>query len=163
MQLVCRLRSEHLERDQRSTEDNATGEDSTAAASAAASDSLVVEVRLFDKAGGKDAGMCTLNLNFRSEGEDGTATSSKVPCMLGYSKQAEAQRNPEGSAIASAPWPAAAPAEASRAAEARAGGLAEAVDHRKSSLILVEETARHIEEIKEVQFLGLQDEVRLPP
>lgn len=149
MQLICRLRSERLERGHRST-DNAAGEDSTAAVPATTSSSLAVEVRLFDNTGGKDAGVCTLNLNFRPDREDETANS--VPCMWGHQMQAEAQRESEASAMVSAPRVVAVPAVAARAAEVRADWLVKGMDHHKSSLVLLEETARHIEEIKEVQF-----------
>lgn len=167
MQLICRLRSEHLERGHNSTENNAAREYSTAAAvastaAATTSGSLAVEVRLFDKAGGKDAGVCTLNMQFRPDGQDETRKSLKAPCIGEHSIRAEAQTELEASAMASSPRAVSSPSMAAKAAEARAGGIVEEVDHHKSSLILLEETARHIEEIKEVQFGGPQDEARLP-
>lgn len=158
MQLICRLRSEHLDHE------GSTAAAVASTAAAAANGSLAVQVRLFDKAGGEDAGVCTLNLNFRPDRQDETGILSKTntPCIGGHTIQAEAQTELGTSVMASSPRAVAPSSMSVGAAEARAGGLAEEMDHHKSSLVLLEETARHIEEIKEVQFGRLQDEARLP-
>ena len=142
MQLICRLRSERLERNLHSNDD---GDDAAASTS---SGSLAVEVRLFAKAGGKQVGTCTLNLNFRPD--DGDEAVKRRNSM-----HAEARR--ESSAVAtSAPPVVGGPDVVTMGSKTGAGGAIEGSERRQSSLVLLEETARRIEAIEEVQQQRIQ-------
>eukprot|EP00903_Cladosiphon_okamuranus_P012325 g11556.t1 len=129
MQLICRLRSK------RSGGGPYSGD---AAASASTSESLAVKVRLFAKDAGKDAGVCSLNLNFSPDEGNETSNGIEGPDLL----QAKARRESES--------PTAAPEAVMTAASPTDGDVAEGTRHRQSSLTLLEETARHIEAIEEV-------------
>lgn len=135
MQLICQLRSKLFEHGHHSG-----GAVAAAATAASTNESLAVEVRLFAKEADKDAGVCSLNLNFRPD--EGTETSTRIegPNLL----QAEAQREPETSIVA--------PEAVMTATSAQEGGVPEGAGRRQSSLTLLEETARHIEAIEEVRF-----------
>lgn len=130
MQLICRLRSKR----------SGGGHPSGDAAAASASESLSVEVRLFAKDASKHAGVCSLNLNFRPDEGNETSNGIEGPNLL----QAKARREPE--------TPTATPDGVMTAASPAEGGVAEGAGHRQSSLMLLEETARHIEAIEEVRF-----------
>lgn len=134
MQLICRLRSKLSECGHH------YGGAAATAAAASATDSLAVEVRLLTKDAGKDAGVCSLNLNFRPDEGNDTSTVAEGPNLL----QARVQREPEISTDA--------PEAAMTEASPPRGGIAEGAGHRQSSLTLLEETARHIEAIEEVRF-----------
>lgn len=97
-------------------------------------DAVGVEVRLFAKIGGEDAGVCTLNLVFRPDVEN------HRPLPPGHGRQPELttetlphleQETPGGLAALTSP---------------------DVAEIRQSSLALFEETARHIEAIKDVSF-----------
>lgn len=130
MQLICRLRSKLVER----------GRNPGGAATASDTESLAVEVRLFGTHAGKDAGVCSLNLNFRPDEGNETSNEIEGPNLL----QGQAHREPE--------TPAVAPEAVVAATSAQERGIPEGAGHRQSSLTLLEETARHIEAIEEVQF-----------
>lgn len=148
MQLICRLRSERFERNLRSA-DAGDG-----AAASASSGSLAVDVRLFATAGGKEVGTCTLNFKFKPD--DGDEAASRKESI-----QAEARRAAETSApaapvttaptLASTPKVVGAPEVVTTESPTGAGGAIEGTERRQSSLILLEETARHIEAIEEVR------------
>ena len=133
MQLICRLRSKLSERGRHSG-------GAAAAAAASASDCLAVEVRLFAKDAGKDAGVCTLNLNFRPDEGNETSNAEEGLAL----PQARAQREPDSSTGA--------PDAVVTDTSPPRGRVFEGAGRRQSSLTLLEETARHIEAIEEVRF-----------
>lgn len=131
MQLLCRLQSGGLESERLSADESPEKGDSDVAT---ASGTLAVVVRLFAKAGGEEAGVCTLTLKFAPD--LGEAVSSEAEDRHSTEKT-DARMEPETAAVAEM--------------EAEAGAtIPEGAERRQSSLTLLEETARHIEAIEQV-------------
>lgn len=148
MRLMCRLRSKRVGRGRACADNNVAGD----SASANGGSSFAVEVRLFAQPGGKDAGVCTLNLNFRQDEGEEVANGVEVAQLPGYAMQDEAQRKIGTTDEEQIPLAIAAPGVAVTAGQTRAGAPTDGAERRQSSLVLLQETARHIEAIEEVQL-----------
>lgn len=112
---------------------------------------VAVEVRLYAKAGGEDAGVCTVNLNFRPDEEE----LANAAADTGYEKVLTHELpGVESESTATATLAAAAAAVAA---------VSEVGDERQSSLSLLAETARHIEAIEEVNCQAVQDKAAILP
>lgn len=148
MRLICRLRSKGFEGGRACADNNLAGD----SAPASGGSSLAVEVRLFAEPGGKDAGVCTLNLNFRQDEGEEVANGVEDAQLPGYAMQDETQRKVEITVEEQIPLAIAAPGVAVTAGQTRAGAPTDGAERRQSSLVLLQETARHIEAIEEVQF-----------
>lgn len=133
MQLLCRLQSGGLKSECPLTDESSAGDSAVAAASG----SLAVVVRLFAKAGGEEAGVCTLTLKFRPD--EGRVAANEAEDST-PAKQNEARQDPKTAPVADIE------------AAGRVTTPSEGTKHRQSSLTLLEETARHIEAIEEVTF-----------
>lgn len=138
IQLICRLRSKLFERRRRSFDERISEGADSAPAAASGGESLAVEVRLFAKDADKDAGVCSLNLNFRPDDGNETANEIEGPSP----RQAEAQTGADAPIVTSE--------TVMMATSAQEGGGFQGTGTRQSSLLLLEETARHIETIQEV-------------
>ncbi|CAM9310736.1 unnamed protein product, partial [Ectocarpus sp. 13 AM-2016] len=156
MRLICRLRSKSVGRGRACADDNVAGD----SASANGGSSLAVEVRLFAEPGGKDAGVCILNLNFRQDEGEEVANGVEDAQLPEYAMQYGAQRTRETTEEEQIPSAIAAPGAALTAGQTRAGAPTDGAERRQSSLLLLQETARHIEAIEEVcQLVRQQHEL----
>lgn len=177
LQLIGRLRTRSLEKKEYSAEERDGSVGSSRTEPAAIGGKAAIGVRLFATAGGGDVGVCTLNLKIIPDGDDDEPAREAIKNAHQPGTPAEAMRQenlgtsaPSSASLVAAVSSVIPDTAATMAAEVKtAAAVAEAAvaapngEERERHLLLLEEAARHIETIEEVQVPRTHVGCGLPP
>lgn len=178
LQLIGQLRTQSLEKKERSAEELNGAVAYARTEPEAVGDKVAVGVRLFATAGGGDVGVCTLNLKIRPDNaDDGEPAREAIENAGRPETPVEAVRQtamgtPAPSSVSLVPAVSSVIPDTAGTVEAETGVATEVAEPAVAApneeqtnhhLVLLEEAGRHIETIEEVHFPRTGNGCGLPP